>query len=336
MVKGSKLEEEIFKSEFDFEKTALHIFQFQAKENSVYKSYLEQLKINPQKINSVIQIPFLPIQFFKTHKIVSGAQQKTGNQEPGTIFISSGTTGSERSKNYVADLKIYEQSFIKCFELFYGNIDEYCLLVLLPSYSNDASLIYMASELIKRTKKSMSGFYLNDFEKLNSTIQELINQEKKFIVLGVTYSLLDYADRKKSENVGFNGHGIVMETGGMKGKRNEMLREEIHNTLCKAFDVKQIHSEYGMTEILSQAYSKGEGIFHCPPWMKIFIRDVNDPNSFIENGRTGGINIIDLANIYSCSFLATQDLGKKYDDGSFEILGRFDESDLRGCNLMIE
>jgi phenylacetate-coenzyme A ligase PaaK-like adenylate-forming protein len=332
----TKLETEIkstlFSSQIDFDKTALEIFRFQAKENVVYKKYIEQLKMIPEKINSVSEIPFLPIHFFKTHKIIS--QPKTKNQKPETIFSSSGTTGNETSKHYVTELKIYKQSFLKCFEMFYGNVEEYCLLALLPSYleRKDSSLIYMTDALIKKNKHPESGFYLDNLNQLSQTLQKVENKNQKTILLGVTYALLDFAEQFPMKL----NHAVIMETGGMKGKRKEMLREEVHEILCNAFHVNKIHSEYGMTELLSQAYSKGNGIFFTPPWMKIFIRDVNDPVTLIENGKSGGINIIDLANIYSCSFIATQDLGKKFNDGSFEVLGRFDESDLRGCNLMIE
>lgn len=327
----SLMVEEIFKSDFDFEKTALEIFRYQAKENVVYKNYLEQLKIHPDKINSIVEIPFLPIQFFKTQKIIT--QPETGNRKPETIFTSSGTTGSETSKHHVADLKIYEQSFLKCFELFYGNTEEYCFLALLPSYLDreGSSLIYMANELIKKSQYPKSGFYLDNLRELFLTTQQLEKQKQKTIFFGVTYALLDFAEKFPIKLQ----HTVIMETGGMKGKRKEMIRDEVHKTLCHAFGTDVIHSEYGMTELLSQAYSKGKGIFHCPPWMKIFIRDVNDPMKLIENGKTGGMNIIDLANIYSCSFIATQDLGRKHDDESFEVLGRFDDSDLRGCNLLI-
>jgi len=336
-VQDSNFFAEIFSNDLDFEKTALEIFQFQSKENPVYKNYIEQLKINPFEIRSIFQIPFLPIQFFKTHHIVT--QPQTLNINPDsyrdqTVFTSSGTTGNETSKHYVTDLKIYERSFLKSFELFYGNIEDYCFLALLPSYleRKDSSLIYMSDLLIKKSKHLKSGFYLANIDELHLALQELEKKNQKTILLGVTYALLDFAEKFPMK---FK-HTAIIETGGMKGKRKEMLREEVHEILSYAFGVEKIHSEYGMTELLSQAYSNGSGIFFSPPWMKILIRDVNDPMVLVENGKSGGINIIDLANIYSCSFIATQDLGKKYSDGSFEILGRFDESDLRGCNLMIE
>lgn len=323
---------EIFDNDLDFEKTALEVFQLQAKENSVYKKYVKQLKIIPEKIKSIDQIPFFPIQFFKTHQVVTLPQ--TSNTKPQTIFSSSGTTGAETSKHYISDPKIYEQSFLKCFKLFYGNIEDYCLLALLPSYleRKDSSLIYMADVLIKKSRHPKSGFYLKNIDELYLTLQELEKQKQKTILLGVTYALLDFAEKFPM----YLQNTFIMETGGMKGNRKEMLREEVHKILCDSFSVQSIHSEYGMTELLSQAYSKWNGIFLSPPWMKILIRDINDPMVLIENGKSGGINVIDLSNIYSCSFIATQDLGKKYGDGSFEVLGRFDDSDIRGCNLLID
>lgn len=323
----------IFDKDLDFEKTAIQIFQFQARENVVYKKYLDTVQSNASQITEVNKIPFLPVQFFKTQKITTGNQATL----PKTLFTSSGTTGAETSTHFVQYLKIYEQSFLNCFELFYGDIKEYCLLALLPSYleREGSSLIYMTEQLIEESKNTRSGFYLNEFEKLLETILHLQKINQKFILLGVTYALLDFAEYyKKHTNKLFSG--IVMETGGMKGKRKEMVREEVHKILCNNFNVNEVHSEYGMTELLSQAYSKAEGIFKCPPWMQIFIRDINDPMTILENEKSGGINIIDLANIYSCSFIATQDLGKKYADNSFEVLGRFDNSDLRGCNLLVE
>jgi len=329
---GTRIADKIFSEDLNFEKAALEIFQLQAKQNTVYKNYIEQLKINPETINSVSEIPFLPIQFFKTHKVIT--QQQALNTEPGAIFTSSGTAGNEISKHFVSDLKIYENSFLKCFELFYGNIEEYCLLALLPSYMErkDSSLIYMTDALIKKSKHAENGFYLDNFNELSDSIRRLEQGKVKTILLGVTYALLDFAEKFPLQL----NSTIIMETGGMKGKRKEMLREEVHKVLCNAVGVDKIHSEYGMTELLSQAYSKGDGIFFSPPWMKIFIRDINDPVVLVEDEKSGGVNIVDLANIYSCSFIATQDLGKKYSNGSFEILGRYDDGDLRGCNLMIE
>jgi hypothetical protein len=233
----------------------------------------------------------------------------------------------------VADLKIYEHSYLNCFEQFYGAVDDLCILALLPSYleRQGSSLIYMIDDLIKKSKHPESGFYLNDFHALKRKLEQLTASGSKVLLIGVSFALLDFVelyDLKLS-------NAIIMETGGMKGRRKEMVREELHEVLKAGFGVSVIHSEYGMTELLSQAYSNGNGIFRTPSWMKVLIRDTEDPLSFQTTGKTGGINIIDLANINSCSFIATQDLGKRYADGSFKILGRFDHSDIRGCNLMI-
>lgn len=312
----------------DFKQIALAIFNYQYANNEVYKNYLISLKVKPDKISELEQIPFMPIEFFKTHKVISYLEDKDQESE---LFTSSGTI---QSKHFVLDLSIYETSFKKGFELFYGNIEEYCILALLPSYleRNGSSLIYMVEDLIVSSKHPASGFYLNNYDELILKLNQLELQKQKTILLGVTYALLDLIEKQKFQLK----HTIVMETGGMKGKREEMVREELHAVLCEGFGVNEIHSEYGMTELLSQAYSKGEGIFNCPPWMKILIRDTNDPFSFLSYQKSGGINIIDLANINSCSFIATQDLGKSYSDNSFEVLGRFDNSDIRGCNLLVQ
>jgi phenylacetate-coenzyme A ligase PaaK-like adenylate-forming protein len=309
-----------------FDDLALNIFRWQAAENLVYRDFLAGLKIDPGSVKELSAVPFLPIEFFKSHKVITG----TGDVQE--VFTSSGTTGSVQSRHYVTDLAVYEESFRKCFELFYGNVNEYTVLALLPSYleREGSSLVYMANDLVNKGAPG-SGFYLHNKEELVSKLTLLQQQNAKILLLGVTYALLDLAEQHPMELE----NAIVMETGGMKGKRKEMVREEVHTILCNGFGVKEIHSEYGMTELLSQAYSKGNGIFQCPPWMKIMVRDTGDPLSFIATGRTGGINVIDLANINSCCFIATQDLGKTYDDGSFEVLGRFDSSDIRGCNLMV-
>lgn len=304
----------------------------------IYREYARLLNIKPEQVKSINQIPFLPVSFFKTHKIVADA----GAYIPGTarrvIFTSSGTTRNNagRSKHYVADVSLYEESFIKGFEYFYGAINQYCILALLPSYARQSSLIYMTARFIKESKHADSGFYAADFNNLAEKLTALQNANEKFILLGVTYALLDFAEYIKQSSIKRkqNFEGIIMETGGMKGQRKEMIRDEVHDVLCEAFGIKAIHSEYGMTELLSQAYSKGRGIFNTPPWMRILIRDVNDSAALLKNNHTGGINIIDLANVYSCAFIATQDLGKKSNDESFEVLGRFDNSDLRGCNLL--
>ncbi len=311
----------------EFNAIALEIFHYQYKNNVVYKNFVDFLNLEIDSIKNYSQIPFLPIEFYKQHKIVSG------NFKPMVIFTSSGTTGDKTSKHLVKDLAIYEQSFRKAFSMFFGRITDYAVLALLPSYleREGSSLVYMADKLIDDSSNPASGFYLTEYEKLNSVLQSLKKSKQKVLLLGVTYALLDLAEKYPLDFPEL----IIMETGGMKGKRKEMVRDELHNSLKSAFGVDNIYSEYGMTELLSQSYSKGRGIFNSPPWMKVLIRDVNDPLTILPENRTGGMNVVDLANIHSCSFIATQDLGKNYNDGSFEILGRFDNSDIRGCNLMI-
>jgi phenylacetate-coenzyme A ligase PaaK-like adenylate-forming protein len=328
----NRLKKEIFTAnESNFTDLALALFKFQYLANDTYKAFCDNLKINPIAIDKLNKIPFLPIEFFKTHTILSGkaAAKKT--------FTSSGTTASMVSKHHVSDLGIYEQSFLKSFEIFYGDIRKYRILALLPSYleRNGSSLVFMVNYLITLTKNNGSAFFLKNTQEL---FEALKNKQPKTILLGVTYALLDFADEYGKEVAENNllQNAIVMETGGMKGKRQELIKTELHELLCCKLGASKIHSEYGMTELLSQAYSHGEGIFKCPPWMKIMVRDVNDPLHFTQNGKTGGINVIDLANINSCSFIATRDLGKILPDNSFEILGRFDNSDIRGCNLLIE
>ena len=316
-----------------FEKLALQIFRFQHQNNLVYRQFCDLRKIEIQKIKSLQQIPFLPIQFFKTHKVVSN------NNLVQEVFTSSGTTGITTSQHFVTDVSLYQDSYRFGFSQFYGNIEDYIVLALLPSYldRSGSSLIYMFNDLIKRTNNPESGFYLNNQLELLHKLEKLKNSDKQVLLIGVTFALLDLIDFAKS--IDFSLHNFnnvfVMETGGMKGRRKEMIREELHQQLCDGFGVTGIHSEYGMTELLSQAYSLGHGIFECTPQMQIMIRDTEDAISYVENGKTGGINVIDLANINSCSFIATQDLGKKYNNGTFEILGRFDNSDIRGCNLMV-
>ncbi len=324
-------------SEPAFRELALSVFKYQSVANVVYRKYIEVLGQDPDNITEIGQIPFLPIEFFKSHQVQCKSDGKTLNP---ILFTSSGTTGSIQSKHFVSDVSVYEKSYLKGFELFYGNIEEYCILALLPSYleREGSSLIYMAEDLIKRSKNADSGFYLNNYDELTLKLKALLESGQKTILIGVTYALLDLAEKSliyKSDEENLKNL-IVMETGGMKGKRKEMVREELHAILCKGLGVDSIHSEYGMTELLSQAYSSGNGVFNCPPWMKIRIRDTNDPFSFLPPNKTGGINVIDLANINSCSFIATQDLGKVHSDNSFEILGRFDNSDIRGCNLLVQ
>ncbi|MDX1829628.1 MAG: acyl transferase [Lutibacter sp.] len=311
----------------DFEKVSIDIFNFQATHNLVYSSFLSYLNVDINSVKNIYQIPFLPIQFFKSHKIISS--QKEVEQ----TFLSSGTTGMQQSKHYVTDVNLYEQSFKKGFHSFYGNIEDYTILALLPSYleRKGSSLIFMVDNLIKGSKKTESGFYLHNLKELADKLKLLDKANRKVLLIGVTYALLDLIELDKFDLK----NTIVMETGGMKGRRKEMIREELHQVLCNGFGVKLIHSEYGMTELLSQAYSKGNGIFECPPWMKILIRDTEDPFTFLPNEKSGGINVIDLANVNSCSFIATQDLGKTYQNNTFEVLGRFDNSDIRGCNLMV-
>jgi hypothetical protein len=342
-------------NEGSFQDLALEIFQFQYRHNPVYRTYVDMLKFNPKAVKDLLEIPFLPIRFFKTHSV------KTTGFEPTYEFQSSGTTASINSRHFIKDIEIYRESFTRAFELFYGPVENWCIIGLLPSYlerkpaspaGRNSSLVFMVSELIRRSVHEQSGFYLNEYEKLYNTLKDLEEKKQKTLLIGVTFALLDFA----------NDHPlplkntVIMETGGMKGRREEMVRHELHEFLRKQFTIDVIHSEYGMTELLSQAYSKGNGIFYCPPWMKVFVRDEEDPLSVqssefrvqsqqSENSPRlltpdsrlsikGIINVIDLANIYSCSFIATDDAGKLYSDGSFEVLGRVDNSDIRGCSLM--
>jgi len=310
-----------------FEKIALKTFRYQYENNLVYQEFCDLLHTNVQKVKTLQQIPFLPIQFFKSHTVVSN------NEAPQAIFTSSGTTGMTTSQHLVTDVSLYEESYRRGFSQFYGNIENYVVLALLPSYleREGSSLIYMVEDLIQLSNQPESGFYLNNHDELIEKLIELDSLGQNVILIGVTYALLDLIEKRKFQLQ----NTIIMETGGMKGKRKEMIREELHQQLCAGFGVASIHSEYGMTELLSQAYSLGEGIFECPSWMQILIRDTEDALSHITNGKTGGINVIDLANRNSCAFIATQDLGKKYANGTFEVLGRFDNSDIRGCNLMV-
>jgi phenylacetate-coenzyme A ligase PaaK-like adenylate-forming protein len=310
-----------------FEKIALKVFRFQYENNLVYREFCELLNVEKGAVKSLQQIPFLPIQFFKSHNVVSN-----GNSIQET-FTSSGTTGMITSKHLITDITLYEESYRNAFSEFYGNIENYVVLALLPSYleRSGSSLIYMVKDLITLSKNENSGFYLNNYEELISKLIELDTVDQNVILIGVTYALLDLIEKQKFQLK----NTIIMETGGMKGKRKEIIREELHEILCSGFGVSAIHSEYGMTELLSQAYSLGNGIFECPSWMNILIRDTEDALTYVETGKTGGINVIDLANINSCSFIATQDLGKKYSNNSFEVMGRFDNSDIRGCNLMV-
>ncbi|WP_339661323.1 acyl transferase [Croceibacter atlanticus] len=323
------LREDIFKitSELEFNTLALRVFKFQYEANAVYQKFCKLLDKHPSNVKSLRDIPFIPIEFFKSHDILS-------SKEPIVkTFTSSGTTGSQTSKHFITDLTIYEDSFNIAFQEFYGNPEDYAILALLPSYleRDGSSLIYMANNLIADSKHPKSGFYLHNLEDLAQTLKALDASGQKTLLIGVSFALLDLVDAYsfQLENT------IVMETGGMKGRRKEMIREELHEILSKGFGVNHIHSEYGMTELLSQAYSNGQGVFNCPKHMKILIRDPEDALTYLNKGKTGGINVIDLANLNSCSFIATQDLGKQISETDFEILGRFDHSDVRGCNLMV-
>lgn len=314
-------------NETQFLENALQTFRFQAENCTVYKTYLSHLNVDPQKIKTLEEIPFLPIEFFKTHSILSK------NQNPEVVFTSSGTTGITTSRHLVTDVSWYQKSFRQGFEQFYGDIKNYAFLALLPSYleRSGSSLIYMVKDLIAGTENPNSGFYLYNDEELYQKLIQLQQQKQPTVLIGVTFALLDFIEKHQTNFPEL----IIMETGGMKGRRKEMVREELHETLCSGFGVPAIHSEYGMTELLSQAYSLGEGLFNCVPWMKVLIRDTNDPFTLLPNGKTGGINVIDLANINSCSFIATQDLGEIHENSTFEVLGRFDFSDIRGCNLLV-
>lgn len=307
-----------------FEKAALDIYRYQLHENKVYGKYCRL--INKANAKSIEDIPFLPIQFFKSHNIIST------NKTAETTFTSSGTTGSTVSKHYVTDLNVYDASLDHSFRQTYGSIEDYVVLALLPHYLDrtGSSLVYMAQRWINQSKKPESGFYLNNLEELSQVLKNLKKSKQKVILIGVTFALLQLAEHYAMplENT------IVIETGGMKGMRKEIVKPELHQILRNAFPKASIQSEYGMTELLSQAYASDGINFTTPPWMKVITRDTNDPFSRIGNGKTGGLNIIDLANFNSCSFIATQDLGKSFQDGTFQVLGRFDHSDIRGCNLM--
>lgn len=323
------IENLVFQSNPDFEKIALDIFRLQYNHNIVYKNYVDALKVNISEIDRTEAIPFLPIRFFKTHQVI------TGSFSPELIFESSGTTQTVNSRHLVKDAGIYEKSFFSGFNRFYGNVKDWCVLGLLPSYleRKNSSLVYMVQQLIEKSGHEKSGFYLYDVEQLADVLATLEEQGQQTLLMGVTFALLDFAEKYKLPL----HNTIVMETGGMKGRRKEMIRDEVHDILKEAFSLNAIHSEYGMSELLSQAYSKGNGIFQAPPWMRIMLRDEEDPLTIknTETNKTRGlINVIDLANIYSCSFIATDDLGVLYTDGHFEVTGRMDNSDLRGCSLM--
>jgi hypothetical protein len=326
-----KLRNRIFKikNKKEFDDLALDVFKYQSVNNIIYKEYITALDIIPPSIKSPEEIPFLPVSFFKDHKVV------TGTNVSQIVFESSGTSGINTSRHYVSDLSIYQDSFINGFTYFYGDPADYLITALLPSYTErvNSSLIFMMNSLINKSKFPESGFYNNDPLKLVGVLKKAKNDVINGILLGVSFALLDLAEKYAPDLSGIT----IIETGGMKGRRKEITRKELHSILKSGFHTDTIHSEYGMTELLSQAWSKRKGLFYCPQWMKVYIRDPQDPLTlFGKPGKTGGINIIDLANINSCSFLAVNDLGKLHDDGGFEVLGRFDSSDIRGCNLLVE
>ena len=314
-------------SEQEFKETALRVFKHQFENNDVYRSFCDLLYKNPSDVKEIQEIPFLPIQFFKSHNILSSKENVI------KTFTSSGTTGSIPSKHRVTDLSWYHESFRKGFQFFYGDVKDYNILALLPSYleREGSSLIYMVDDLIQQTNKPTSGFYMHNLSELSSTLKELDAKGEKTLLIGVTFALLDLIEKETFQL----NNTLIMETGGMKGRRKELVREQLHKILSKGFGVNKIHSEYGMTELLSQGYSIGGGVFKCPPWMRVLARDTEDALTTLDTQQTGGINIIDLANYNSCSFVATQDLGKVGEDGTFQVLGRFDHSDIRGCNLLV-
>ena len=313
-------------SPFEFNEIAVSLFRYQYRENEIYKSFVDALGVSESQVYHPEQIPFLPVSFFKTHKVISGGYSEE------LIFESSGTTGMETSKHYVVDASCYQESFTRGLQLAYGDLSQYVIFALLPSYleRKNSSLVYMVEKILLQSNRQMGGFYLNELDELHHQLIEAQRLGLKIMLFGVTFALLDMAEKFPLRIP----DAVIIETGRMKGRRSEITRMELHEQLCKGFGVQKIHSEYGMTELLSQAWSAGDGIFRCPPWMKVLIADTNDPLSYLETGRSGGINIIDLANFHSCSFIATQDLGRVFDDGSFDVLGRFDNSDIRGCSLL--
>lgn len=326
----SKIEKEIFKitSNKKFNEVSINLLHYHYKNNDVYRSFVDNLRIEIYNIAHFSDIPCMPIGFFKLHQV------KTFPGKAEVIFHSSGTTGKTTSKHYVKKTALYEKSFIKGFEYFFGNIEDYIILALLPSYleQGGSSLVYMVNKLIDLTGHKDSGFYLHDKTSMTDALIHLTSKSKRQILLiGVSFALLDIAEDHILELPSLQ----IMETGGMKGRRKEITRTELHEKLAKGFGTSNIYSEYGMTELMTQAYSKEKGIFRFPPWAKVLARDINDPLAYLKPGRSGGINIIDLANIYSCPFISTEDLGKLHADGSFEVLGRYDYSDVRGCNLLI-
>ncbi|MFC4873663.1 acyl transferase [Negadavirga shengliensis] len=312
----------------DFEGTTLELFRYQAEKNPVYRSYIKARGVDAKGIKRIVDIPFLPVSFFKTHQVVTG----TSADFP-VVYTSSGTTGTVNSRHYVWSEDFYLAHAARVFEAHYGSLDQYHVLALLPSYleRQGSSLVAMVDHFIKKSQSAESGFYLYDHEALLEKLDRLREGQKKILLIGVTFALLDLAE--KAARLPANPNLIIMETGGMKGRRREMIREEVHDVLKSAFGAEQIHSEYGMTEMMSQAYSKGEGIYTKSAWVGVYIRDTHDPFN-LESRKSGGINVVDLANFHSCAFIETQDLGTVHADGSFKVLGRMDNSEIRGCNLM--
>jgi len=315
-------------NENNFEDIALELFKLQAKENKVYKSYLTYLGVNADRISNIEMIPFLPISFFKEHKVM------TGEWETETVFLSSTTTGTTPSLHYVNSMRHYLENTEELFFARYSKLTDYHFFALLPSYleRQGSSLVAMVKYFIDRSESKYSAFYLNDTAALIENLAKAIQGDRKVLLLGVSFALMDLAEAHSLDLCGC----IVMETGGMKGRREEITREEMHQFLCSRFNVESIHSEYGMTELFSQAYSQGHGYFACSPRMKVLIRELNDPFEILGKAKVGGVNVIDLANIYTCAFVETQDLGRIRQDGNFEILGRIDNADIRGCNLLVE
>ncbi|MEO8587840.1 MAG: acyl transferase [Flavobacteriales bacterium] len=312
----------------DFNALALDLFRLHAEKNPVYRGFLEGLGRDPASVREVGEIPCLPIGLFRNHRVL------LDGLEPAITFTSSGTTGASTSSHHVPWPELYRRSFMTSFRAVYGDPTEWRILALLPAYleREASSLVYMAQWLIEASGDALSGTYLYRYDELAEILRRSENEGRKTLLLGVTFALLDLAERYTMPLKSTT----IMETGGMKGRRPEMVREELHTILKNAFGVPAIHSEYGMTELLSQAWSTGDGLYRCPPWMRVRVRDVNDPFSSLADGRTGGLDVIDLANLASCPFISTQDLGRRNADSSFEVLGRFDHSDLRGCNLLVD
>lgn len=329
--KAKELEQKVFaiSNEKQFCTIALEVYQFQFANNQVYQNYCTTVGKTPDLVKRLTDIPFLPVSFFKTHKILT-----TSSFEPELIFKSSGTTGSSTSIHYVRDAQLYIKSFLAGFEIFYGSPKEYCIIGLLPSYleRGQSSLVFMVDYLIRESGHSESGFYLHDFEKLNRTLKKLEALGQKTILFGVTYALVDFSERYPQNLF----KTTVIETGGMKGRRKEMTKVELYEQLEKSLGLSHVHSEYGMTELLSQAYGI-DGIFQSPPWVRVLLRDETDPFEIreLQNAGSGVINIVDLANLNSCSFIATEDVGRSHTGGGFEVLGRMDHSDIRGCSLLV-